>query len=389
MSKYAHGDVYSKNHEILPKVFIAPPKYVQGKNALSHLSQYLSTLPHCDNVAVIITKGGESRIGDILTSALKSLKFTFHYFNKECSYEETERLTQEMNMAKYDCTLAIGGGKLIDCAKLVAFQMELPLVVCSSLASNDGPCSALSIMYSPEGACVGAECFPMSPSIVVVDLSLLVNAPIRTFAAGMGDAMATYYEADTCYRNPKALTMLSARPTEVALSIAKLCRDTLLCYGESAIQACLKKQVNDAFEKAVEANTLHSGLGFESGGVSSAHAIAQSLTVIPSIEENYMHGEMVAMGLLTLLALQDKDDELLLIANFFDSVGLPIHFSQLQLDMEQELPMVLQVAQQQWFLKNESVDTSTESLKKAMHKADQVGKRVALRTGNVPFCQRG
>ncbi len=57
--------------------------------------------------------------------------------------------------------------------------------------------------------------------------------------------------------------------------------DTLIDYGFSARQAAQQHVVTPALEKVVEANTLLSGLGFESGGLAAAHAIHNGLTALP------------------------------------------------------------------------------------------------------------
>jgi glycerol dehydrogenase len=43
------------------------------------------------------------------------------------------------------------GGKLLDIAKMVAHQLELPMVMVPSLASTDAPCLAVSIVYDDDG----------------------------------------------------------------------------------------------------------------------------------------------------------------------------------------------------------------------------------------------
>jgi glycerol dehydrogenase-like iron-containing ADH family enzyme len=75
-----------------------------------------------------------------------------------------------------------------------------------------------------------------------------------------------------------------------------------------------------------------SGLGFESGGLAAAHGVAQSYTGIPNVTANYLHGEMVAMGTLAQLMMQSNFEEAARVAEFFATVGLPIHLGQLSLD---------------------------------------------------------
>jgi glycerol dehydrogenase len=81
--------------------------------------------------------------------------------------------------------------------------------------------------------------------------------------------------------------------------------------------------VTSALDYIVEANTLLSGIGFESGGLATAHAIHNGLTAIAETHAFY-HGEKVAFGVLTGLQLIDATaDESEAVYAFCESVGLP------------------------------------------------------------------
>jgi glycerol dehydrogenase len=73
------------------------------------------------------------------------------------------------------------------------------------------------------------------------------------------------------------------------LALAKLSWDTLIDYGFSARQAAQQHVVTPALEKVVEANTLLSGLGFESGGLAAAHAVHNGLTALDETH-HFMQG---------------------------------------------------------------------------------------------------
>jgi glycerol dehydrogenase len=88
-------------------------------------------------------------------------------------------------------------------------------------------------------------------------------------------------------------------------ALAELCWDTLFAYGLSAKEAAQQHVVTPAVEKVVEANTLLSGLVFESGGLAAAPAVHNGLTALPATHDA-MHGEKVNFGTLTQLALEDR-----------------------------------------------------------------------------------
>jgi glycerol dehydrogenase len=226
----------------------------------------------------------------------------------------------------------VGGGKCVDTGKAVAFRLDVPVVVVPTLASNDAPCSALSVLYTPDGVSKGVEFYPSSPALVVVDTAIVAAASERFLVSGMGDAMATWYEAAVCFRNPAAVSMVFARPTLASAAIGEICMQTLFRDGVAAAAAVSDHRVDESLEAVVEANTLLSGLGFESGGLAAAHGFAQSFTAIAQTKENYLHGEMVAMGTLAQLVLEERLDEAKRVARFFVEVGLPVHLGQLSID---------------------------------------------------------
>ena len=65
------------------------------------------------------------------------------------------------------------------------------------------------------------------------------------------------------------------------MALAELCLETLLEEGVKAKLALESGACTEAVEKVIEANTLLSGIGFESGGLAASHAIHNGLTVLP------------------------------------------------------------------------------------------------------------
>jgi glycerol dehydrogenase len=320
-----------------PGVLIFPHRYIQGPDVFDFLGKYISVLPS-NRPAVLVSVGGQKRFGDRLKKSFQSsgVEFYTEIFGDECAFPEIDRLVAlfKLQSPRADALIAVGGGKCLDTGKCVAYRLGIPVVICPTLASTDAPCSAVSVVYSPEGVQIGPEFFPSSPALVVVDTRIILNAPVRQLVSGMGDALATYFEARTCCENPGAGSMVGGRVTMTALTIARLCADTILEYGLAAVDAIRASRIDEAFERIVEANTLLSGVGFESGGLAAAHAVAAGLTVIPSLHRDFYHGELVGFGLLVQLLLEEKPDEALKVGTFLAKVGLPVHVGQLSLDLD-------------------------------------------------------
>ncbi|NKB99138.1 MAG: iron-containing alcohol dehydrogenase [Pseudomonadales bacterium] len=328
------GNVYALNDNGLdgasPRIMIAPPKYIQGEGVLDQIHHYLSLLG-CRRFGVLASsRGHNAEAGRVIESIAKSGgESVLAVFEGECSVAEVEKHSRALLDASIDCLIAVGGGKSVDAGKCVAYRVGVPVVIVPTLASNDAPCSALSVMYSDEGVMNGVEFFPENPVFVVVDTSVVAAASARYLVSGMGDAMATWYEARVCAANPKARTVLGTRPTLAAGALGELCAKILYEHGEQASLDVTSGTVSGALEDVVEANTLLSGVGFESGGLAGAHGYAQGFTNVGQVEANFLHGEMVAMGVVAQLMMEGDVTEARRVAEFFARVGLPITLEQM------------------------------------------------------------
>ncbi len=96
----------------------------------------------------------------------------------------------------------MGGGKVIDTAKTVGDQLNLPTVIIPTTASNDAATSALAAMYFEDGALDELVFFNKNPDIVLVDTEVIMNAPVRFLVAGMGDTLSKslFWGACMCSR---------------------------------------------------------------------------------------------------------------------------------------------------------------------------------------------
>lgn len=302
------------------RVFASPGRYVQGRRAAASLPAEMEAAGLAGPVLILAGNSAREQLVPAWSEALDNP--TVEAFGGESTAAEIDRVKQVAERAGAKTVVAAGGGKLIDTARAAASELSLGLVVCPTVASTDAPASAVSVIYSAEGVVETYRFYPRNPDLVLVDAEVIARAPARFLVAGMGDALATWFEARAC-AEARAQNQKGGLATEAGLAIARLCYDTLLADAAAARRDVERQAVTPAFERIVEANTLLSGLGFESGGLAAAHSIHNGLTVEPRAHET-LHGEKVAFGVIVQLVLEGRDqDELQTVIELAKKLGLP------------------------------------------------------------------
>ena len=316
------------------EIMIFPSRYVQGAGAINQIGDHVALLLG-NRVLVVGGKSGLSvtREGRKNSFAEKGIFEVEELFNGESTDAEVARLTAIAKEQTCNVICASGGGKAIDTVKMVASDLRVATVIIPTIASSDAPTSRLALVYN-EDRTFDRFYFPArNPDLVLVDTEIIAKAPPRMLVAGLGDALATWFEADACNRSC-ALNLSGGRQTATALAAARLCFDLIMEYGLQAKIACENRVVTPALEKVVEANILLSGLGFESGGLAAAHSMQDGFTVLEEIHDFY-HGEKVAFLTLVQLVLEERPKETLQqVYDFCHKVGLPITLGDLNIDKD-------------------------------------------------------
>jgi glycerol dehydrogenase len=320
-----------KGLNAMKAVLIAPRKYVQGPDVLSEAGALIAAIGK--RPLVLWDKKVKSIVGKTLLASLAEakLKVADVAFAGDSTHAEVDRVAKLAVEAKADVIVGVGGGKALDTAKAAAAKIGSAMITIPTIASNDSPTSSYTVWYDEKGNCLGFESWGRNPDLVLVDTRVIANGPVRAFVAGMGDALATWIEARVCLQTRSA-NLAGGVSTQAAMALARLGYDILLEYGVEAKRAVEAKVVTPAVEKVVEANVLLSGMGFESGGVATAHMIANCLPSLPECHA-LMHGQEVGFGIISQLCLEEdvEVEEIYRIVDFEIAIGLPVTFADLGL----------------------------------------------------------
>lgn len=285
----------------------SPKKFIIAKGLLTDPSDFVKDFGK--NAFIVCDEFFMNDVSNKTIPALQKADVKSHLekFNLECTKVEVDRLRKIRADKGSDVIIGIGGGKTLDTAKAIAFYDNKPVIIIPTIASTDAPCTALSVLYKENGEFDQYLFLPENPDAVLADTQVLVNAPVRFFSAGVGDALATYFEARTCY-NADGINLILKQPSKTGLGLSRMCFDILYENIEKAMDAVHNKVVTPAFEETIEATIYLSGVGAESGGLAAAHAVNNGMSLIPELHRT-QHGEKVVFGLLTQLVLENTSTE--------------------------------------------------------------------------------
>ena len=308
---------------------IAPAQVIRGQGVLADSGRRLSQLGKRP-----LLVGGDRSLAaarPFLATPLAELATATATYQKDCSEAALAALHEAAEAHGADCIVGIGGGKALDAAKLLAYQRQLPIATVPTSAATCAGWTALSNVYSDEGAFLYDVTLPQCPEMILLDYDLVATAPRRTLVAGIGDAIAKWYEASVSSGH-SAHTMVIG-----AVQQARVLRDIL--FQKSA--AALENPGGDDWREVVDAAVLMAGVIGGMGGAQcrtvAAHAVHNGLTHVTA--HGTLHGEKVAYGILVQLRLEEMGPGNVLAATsrqqllqFYTQLGLPKSLADMGMD---------------------------------------------------------
>jgi glycerol dehydrogenase len=249
----------------------------------------------------------------------------------DCCEDDLSRVAIALQDSARDAVIAIGGGKVLDAGKLLAHRHGLACITVPTSAATCAGWTALANVYSPEGAFLGDVALARCPDLLIFDHQLIRQAPARTLASGIADAMAKWYEASV------SSGASGDGLVQQAVQMARVLRDQLLLEAEEA----LRDPHGAAWERVAEACGLSAGLIGGIGGARcrtvAAHAVHNGLTQLEA-SHGHLHGEKVGFGILVQLRLEEVLDGNQLAGQarrqllpLFRQLGLPVSLEDLGL----------------------------------------------------------
>lgn len=297
-------------------------RYASGENILQNLPSYLVGFK---KIAVIT---GEKSSEAFKKYYRKELHYPTYRYDGSSSHENAVELANKIGQA--ELILAIGGGRVIDTAKMTAEELNAELMVIPTLISNCAPFTPIVAVYHPNRTFKAMGFMTRAPFLTLVDSKFLLATPKDYFVAGIGDTLAKWYEIEGITRNLPE-DDLSAY-VRLGIASAKAIQELLLTDAIPAINALEKGKATAAFSRVTDTII---GLAGETGGFAAsfgrsagAHAIHDGLSYLETTH-NQLHGKKVAYGILVQLAHTKDIGEIRKLRAFYQATGLPLKLKDL------------------------------------------------------------
>jgi glycerol dehydrogenase-like iron-containing ADH family enzyme len=312
--------------ETLPILAIAPAQLLRGNGILAQLPQYLSRYGH----KALVIAGETSH--QVTASYLKNtdLEIIDAPAIADCSDQNLAMLRQIVQRDQPHVIVGIGGGKVLDTAKLIAHQHKLPIATVPTTGATCAAWTALSNVYDAHGAFSYDVTLDRCPDMMFVDYDVIATAPKRTLISGIGDAIAKWYESSVSSGSSEKTMVIAA------VQEARILRDILFQKSAEAIANPHSLTWREVVDATVCLAGAIGGIGGANCRTVAAHAVHNALTHLHQTHGT-LHGEKVAYGILVQLRLEEFQGNQLAASSrhqllkFYQEIGLPMTLADLGL----------------------------------------------------------
>lgn len=254
---------------------------------------------------------------EITDSVAKSCKnYEITVYTGTCNEEQAKELASHAKEKGLDVIVGVGGGVIMDFAKLIGEFAQLPVM---NIPTSSATCAAytpLSVRYTIDGRTVGSKHFGHEVDAVLVDSTVIAAQPTRLLLAGVFDALAKFVEIKQRFNEETTEYPLGL---DWAYILSKKTFEELSNKTESCINDMLQNKVSDTVEQTIFSTIavtgVISGIARGSNQCALAHKFyEETRTMFFENSRPYLHGEIVGVGLLlqNFFNGEMKNNELLL-----------------------------------------------------------------------------
>ena len=275
-------------------------RYIQGKGYISRCGEEVLRLGRSpmvigDETTIAVTR---EKLESSLGASCNKYEIIIH--NGTCNDERATELADYAKANGYDVIIGVGGGVIMDFAKLCAHFAELPVI---NIPTSSATCAAyapLSVRYTVEGKTVGSKHYEREVNAVIADTEIIGAQPVRLLLSGVFDALAKFIEIKQRFNES---TENYPMGLDYAYVLSRRSYDVLNSRISGCIEAMKRGEITEDTDQviftAIAATGVISGIARGSNQCALAHKFYETTrTLFPESARPYLHGEIVGIGLL-------------------------------------------------------------------------------------------
>ena len=274
-----------------------PRRIVVGEKNIDNIGKFLKSLKNTKSVSIVSGNNVKKIIQKKITDSLSASKIkNIWYLANNNELKTIYKIEKKICQNKSDLIIGIGGGRSVDIAKMIGFDIHKPFVSVPTSASHDGIASPFVSVKGKKPHSLVAT----APLGVFVDVDIIKKAPKKLLASGCGDLVAKItavrdwqlgrdktgeyygrYSADLAVMSAKFLMKSSTRFAKKGLDVREIV-EALISTGVAACIAGSSRPCSGAehlFSHALD--KLQPGIG--------------------------LHGEKCGIGAIMIAKLQGQD----------------------------------------------------------------------------------
>jgi len=309
-----------------------PRLIVVGEKNINDIGSFLKSLKNIKKVSLVSGNNVKKIVQSKIESSLSASKIQMvWHLAKTNDKKSIQQIEQNVGKSKSELIVGVGGGRSVDIAKIIGFNLDLPFVSIPTSASHDGIASPfVSIKGNKPHSLVAT-----APLGVFVDVDIIKKAPKKLLASGCGDLIAKITAVrDWQLGRDKTGEYYGRYSADLALMSAKILMEHSSRFSKKGLD------VREVVEALISAGVASCIAGSSRPCSGAEHLFSHAVDKLePGIG---LHGEKCGIGAIMIAKLQGQDWKK--IVKTLKSVGAPTTAKEIGLKSE-VLAKALTIAQ--------------------------------------------
>lgn len=299
------------------------PRLIEiGEGNMADFGRFLGRLGRPGKVSLIsgsnVQKVLKARVDRSLRS--KKIRSVWHT-SGDNQMGSLSRIQRDVKADGSEMVVGIGGGRSVDTAKLISYNLGRPFVSLPTAASHDGMASPFVSVKSDKPHSIVAS----APMGVFVDIGVIRRAPARLLASGCGDLVANIIAVrDWQLGHRKKAEYYGRYAADLAMMSAKIVMENSARFAREGPDARV------IVEGLISAGVASCIAGSSRPCSGAEHLFSHALDRIAP--ETGLHGEKCGIGSIMMARLQGQDWKM--IKKTLQNVGAPTTARQIGLEPE-------------------------------------------------------